>query len=231
MITTPPKFTRLFQYRPSAKWAVDNLSRGVLWFGSPKRFNDPFDCRVPLLTEEEMRRFPEDFPEMKMTGEQFNDRIRKFFQSDGFACFSRKNDSLLMWSHYSSQGRGFCLEFEIPDDFLPLPVCYKNKRPSFDYAFRLRKKRLKNPMELMNFMWTKSKDWAYEEEERIWESKTGEVSYPREMLKAVYFGAKTTPRRVKQIRAIIEEKYPKGTKLYRAFLHPKEYKILFEDLR
>lgn len=80
-------------------------------------------------------------------------------------------------------------------------------------------------------MWTKSKDWAYEEEERIWESKTGEVSYPREMLKAVYFGAKTTPRRVKQISAIIEEKYPKGTKLYRAFLHPKEYKIFFEDLR
>ena len=32
-------------------------------------------------------------------------------------CFSEKRDNILMWAHYAKQHTGFCLEFNVDNDF------------------------------------------------------------------------------------------------------------------
>ena len=47
------------------------------------------------------------------------------------SCFSKKYDSILMWSHYGDKHKGVCIEFDRPDkDFLD--VKYSKKRCKFD---------------------------------------------------------------------------------------------------
>lgn len=47
------------------------------------------------------------------------------------SCFSKRYDSILMWSHYGDKHKGICIEFDRPDkDFLD--VKYSKKRCKFD---------------------------------------------------------------------------------------------------
>lgn|GEM_PF-1692454 len=100
------------------------------------------------------------------------------------SCFSKVDDSVLMWSHYADSNRGVCLEFE-NEDFLD--VSYSNERA----AIRMRnlmykilwnfhnKEKIeitKNNLPMMLIaiapLLTKSNDWAYEKEVRCILSKS-----------------------------------------------------------
>ena len=39
---------KLFKYQPFSNWSLVNLKNRCLWFSKPKRFNDPYDCRIRL---------------------------------------------------------------------------------------------------------------------------------------------------------------------------------------
>jgi hypothetical protein len=89
----------------------------------------------------------------------------------GILSLSRRWDSALMWSHYTNTYAGFCVGFrkdhsyfdEIDDGQLRrsslLPVKYSDKRPVIP-------QRQADAPGLDIFL-TKSKDWAYEEEDRL----------------------------------------------------------------
>ena len=47
-------------------------------------------------------------------------------------CFSKRNDSILMWSHYGDSHRGVCFEFEDDRDIFK-DVIYQDERPYFDF--------------------------------------------------------------------------------------------------
>ena len=98
-------------------------------------------------------------------------------------CFSKRNDSILMWSHYADSHRGVCIEFE-SDDSIMRDVRYTDKRVHininkaleiiFGYDFvnkkiSYRDKKLMSCL-LMPFF-TKSLDWSYENEVRCLLSK------------------------------------------------------------
>ena len=93
-------------------------------------------------------------------------------------CFSKRNDSILMWSHYADKHKGVCIEFERPNEGF-IDVKYSNKRVSFDidYAVRLTLGHImakedidKNDEvkveKLLAPYFTKFSDWQYEEEVR-----------------------------------------------------------------
>ena len=93
-------------------------------------------------------------------------------------CFSKRSDSILMWSHYADKHKGVCIEFERPNEGF-IDVKYSNKRVSFDidYAVRLTLGHImakedvdKNDEEkvekLLAPYFTKFSDWQYEEEVR-----------------------------------------------------------------
>ena len=45
-----PKF--LYKYRSGTTLDLTNLSAGKLWFPSPAKFNDPFDCELRIEMSE-----------------------------------------------------------------------------------------------------------------------------------------------------------------------------------
>lgn len=98
------------------------------------------------------------------------------------SCFSLKNDSLLMWSHYAYNHKGACIEFEIDDhDFKP--VSYSKNFPTFElakllgiiFAHRFLKEEIDYEKEEYQFalrpILTKADVWSYEAEVRCVYSK------------------------------------------------------------
>ena len=119
------------------------------------------------------------FEELK---EKFtNEIIRKVKDARNNAlisCFSKRYDSILMWSHYGDKHKGICIEFDRPEnDFLD--VKYSKKRCKFDLEDTTRRVlgyMLSNEEVDVNdkglirciskpFI-VKSLDWKYEEEVR-----------------------------------------------------------------
>lgn len=71
------------------------------------------------------------------------EEFRQILSQIGIASFSERPDSILMWSHYSDQHRGFCLEFGDLRDHLPFEVSfqqvyYRHDVPSLSVARRAR---------------------------------------------------------------------------------------------
>lgn len=55
--------------------------------------------------------------------------VLKNMKNTGVLCFSTKRDSVLMWSHYADEHRGFNIKFKI-HDYIPCnPVEYEEVLP------------------------------------------------------------------------------------------------------
>lgn len=97
------------------------------------------------------------------------------------ACFSEKNDSMLMWSHYADEHKGFVLGYDLRTDFNKeaqdylYPVIYSNKRYDATEAMRFfvgELVKMRNNVNQDQLFYIagalyKSKDWAYEKEWRL----------------------------------------------------------------
>lgn len=252
----------LYQYRPPELRARDNLYLGMLFFGAPANFNDPYDCNIPPrlrnLTDEQFKsilvaleqrrnlhldnRYKKD---AKGFMEFWNARMSKIWSQErnsfGIACFSERPDNLLMWSHYSGYGKGFCLAFntrEVPvfyDDRLIRKVKYSDKYPSISDAGALFQEEHKISL-MLDFLAHKSKYWQYEQEWRAFiliqdkNNKGQVISYPPEAIKAVYLGTEAEEKTKVQIRSIVEKKYPHA-ELWQGRLSDTEYKVEFDQIR
>ena len=96
------------------------------------------------------------------------------------SCFSTRNDSLLMWSHYADSHFGVCFEYDKPEINEFYDVDYSDKRPSiklFKAVARvianaitenkeIKEIHLEDIEEIAAPFKTKSLDWAYEKEVR-----------------------------------------------------------------
>ena len=94
------------------------------------------------------------------------------------SCFSCKNDSILMWSHYADSHQGVCFEFEENRNFFQ-KVHYSKKRVNislsdaisrvlaFDFVNeKISYKDKKFSKTMLKPLYTKSKEWSYEREVR-----------------------------------------------------------------
>ena len=91
-------------------------------------------------------------------------------------CFSKRNDSILMWAHYANQHKGVCLEYNIDNPNFH-DVIYEDTLPTYDLMttipVSLAEEMLEKPCltkemanELIKPFCVKSKDWSYENEVR-----------------------------------------------------------------
>ena len=95
-------------------------------------------------------------------------------------CFSKRHDSILMWSHYAKSHEGVCIEYDRPEDKAFVDMHYSKKRPKLklarlvsytsamsiigeDYDSRLNDELIN---ETIKPFITKSSDWKYEDEVR-----------------------------------------------------------------
>lgn len=163
----------------------------------------------------------------------------------GVLSLSRTEENLLMWSHYTNEGKGLVIGFNDEHEFfkqpdlsgkltIPIPVVYTEKRrkiiPGEDRYYE-------------KLLCEKPRDWAYEEEERIFrtffnkEGSIGKDVYnmdiiltriPKEIIKSVYLGYRiseeTKNRALSAIRSNSIE-----CKIFQARVSFEKYKIEFDE--
>lgn len=213
------------------------------YFTSPARFNDPFDCR-PLHrfngTDNEVSRYlnglfakfqPNQTSEVRaaeiatILGDPNRDPRRPENQQivaaligslatdqTGMLCLSSAPDVPLMWSHYADSHAGVCLGFdpEVSHFAIAQPVRYTRRRSVVDPTVQSKAQMLDASL------YTKSLDWAYEEEWRIvLTSGPGTYKLPN-ALRVVIVGAAISHEHFKDILAWTKTLSP-PVEIYRAF--------------
>ena len=121
-------------------------------------FNDPFDCKAYKLTAVD----EEEKPYIKTVKSKMDISLRDVII---LFCLSEIKDNILMWSHYSTDHRGFCLEFEVTEGG------YFEKAEKAIYTVKNEYQEINlyenNEEILKSMLLVKSKDWEYEKERRI----------------------------------------------------------------
>ena len=203
----------LYKYRSLEKVEGDRVretfEKSTVYFPLPSQFNDPFDCKIPLLldgTEEEWGKYVEEYfeknrPELSPADRKIetkrliqNGSYKKLDPSistrapnrAGVYCLSAVNDDILMWSHYANAHRGICIGFRAgPDDG------FFRRSQQVKYLLAYPSTRIFDSDEQRSetaFL-TKSEHWIYEEEYRIVESQgPGTYSFPQDLLVEVILG-------------------------------------------
>ena len=207
---------RLYKYEPLTARTLQNLKEQVIYFGSPRGFNDPYDCaltpRIKEPSDNDVERVRQKYGDdltltpkiradfQRMSSEQLrrivqrignkslHEDIEEFLSKYGVSCFSEVNDSLLMWSHYGEHCKGFCLEFRTDrEPFQKMQqVTYTTQMPEVDVVTILCDGDRK---QIRDLYCTKAQDWSYEREWRCIHDTAGTpYVYDTDTLTGVYFG-------------------------------------------
>lgn len=165
----------------------DLLLKSKLWLSSPEQFNDPFDLSAKIIIQskgkELRKRYTELYKQnglsykerehfvkiqMRQPKNEFENTLQQIFKKNMEKCgvFSFAGDprNILMWSHYSNNHTGLCIQFEPAKDILifsgALPVDYTSEYPVIDWV-----NDFQNSMS--NLLLRKYEGWSYEDEYRI----------------------------------------------------------------
>ena len=168
-------------------------------------------------------------------------------KSFGVLSMSRTKSSLLMWSHYASEGKGYLLAFDESHLFFrrkaldgriakPIPVNYSARRrrvaPSDENFFQ-------------KLLCEKPLEWMYEEEERLCcvfgaeDKAIGKDDYgqdivlsniPSDMIKGVYVGYRTDEDIKNRILSSIK-KHSINCVIFNSRLCNNQYKLEFIELK
>lgn len=245
----------LYKYEAFSTQSLLNLKSQIIYFGSPLKFNDPYDCALtpnllvptdaevesireahlrkpdlPARTRREFETF--DVPELRETLMRvaracLRQAVEEFLAKRGVACFSERNEDLVMWSHYGGHYKGFCLEFDTSSEpFQKVSqVMYPPKLPALSISTMLDRD-LRSVLELL--FCTKSEAWAYEKEWRAIHKVAGtQFGYPSEALTGIYFGP-DIDRQFLEIICLILAGQNESVKLWRGTRSTTEFRVLFE---
>ena len=158
---------------------------------------------------------------------RLNQELHDTVDKTGVSCFSEKMDSILMWSHYTEDHKGVCLQFN-PSDKLFSEKCermiYVDEFPNID------SKRIIN--EPNNFLFfTKSNEWRYESEVRVIKDSNSLHSFSPKSLIAIYFGVNCDPDDVKKIKDIINNHSQyENVSFHKMNLSTEGFKLLPENI-
>jgi hypothetical protein len=229
---------------------------------NPKYFNDPWDCKPcvhpDLLDDSEMRRImamslidtqkggPKgDITDLRLLHDPaflrriapaFNDFMARFITERwGIVCLSAAACSTLMWSHYSDNHKGICLEFRVKGTFFgaAVKIIYRAEYPKMIIGGNFGQMMLT----------VKAKDWEKEEEYRLACPLSEEVTESKEspllmkdgfleigdLLHAVIMGCEVGEEEERIIKELLEE-HGQHVRLKRAVRVPHKYTLTLEDV-
>ena len=253
----------LFKYLPPDR--IDVLKSLRIRFTQPIAFNDPFESRPHIvydISKEDMRdvmkiemeriNMSEDqreyFRHLHETGE-FETRwpealspLVEIMASTTLALsLSEKPDSLLMWAHYTKSHEGFIIGFDSGHSFFKgkgrgifrlLKVLYSNKRPNVGLS----------KLSLIDTYFTKSTDWEYEQEWRLFAdvNDASEIlgpaklpiclfDIPADAISEVILGSRSNNCFKNEVSDILGCKNLRHVKLKQAEIDEFEYKLKILD--
>lgn len=171
------------------KLRLDGLENQNLWVCTPKKLNDPFELKALTLDIKRIEKAGWDV--------QLCQNIINLLSSQILVCcFSNGiRKRIPLWAHYANNHQGFCVEYGVNNKNRVFPVRYSNQRLiSATIVTRLCKAFLEDYEQekepgldfwryyqiLFLTFCTKSSEWGYEHEYRIFdfneeEGKTGKL--------------------------------------------------------
>ena len=182
--------------------------------------NDPFEASVIIERLEKTL----DLLNLSRngSGEKVKDALNnllEFKSKIGIYSLSKTNSHNLLWSHYASGGRGYCLEYDIEklmlggiensfDDLLQ--VEYLEKTPELKIEDIFNQKTFSTKL-----FATKSKEWEYEEEVRLVYNNSSLKNYHKSALSSIFFGVNMPDSHQKRLIEALEDSDIKFYKLYK----------------
>ena len=241
LVNRPSRVYKYQSFPHPKKYTENSIKNHYFWLSNPFDFNDPFDCYPSFIkgfeSADEVKSYYHQFHNEEITIEiartiyenpdLLDGEIKDNINGHGVCCFSRIPDSILMWSHYSNYHKGICIGFDTSDD------------PAFNRLINIQylssdflNVKYSDPNEEAVFlaMIHKSADWKYEEESRIILDKPGELSYKKQSLKEVIFGAKMNTKDEQLLMDLLLESGYKNVEFIKAKLSKRSFKLEFHKL-
>lgn len=252
--------TRLYKYismQPDKIKYLEEVFRDrEIFFSSPTKFNDPFECR-PYLTwyrkgkklrdffdQMVLEKFPEDnretrrrkcnegYKRFRINQDKYMKNLyEEFLNFTGLYCLTQIPDNILMWSHYANGHNGLVLEFDVTKEYTlfyeAIEVHYSKEYPHVNLM------EIGEPEHFKKALLTKSIDWNYEKEWRIVktprEGGAGKYKFSNELLTGVIFGA-TIENKNKELVLVWLKEYPTEINLFQAKINETKYQLDLEPL-
>lgn len=205
----------IYKYR-TINSTIEILKNNSLWFSKPNNFNDPFDCQVfpdtnnskeeikTYLMTNQYKCLNKTYANKLVTlinpclwNNIIEKSLKELVNEYGICSFTKRNNNILMWSHYTDSHEGVCLKFDINKDpcffGFPILVNYQKDYPKYNI--------IKNRDEIFtNIIFTKSIEWVYEEELRVFKiDKTGLIPFKKECLVEIIFGCNSSEFHIHEI--------------------------------
>lgn len=247
----------IYKYESFNTRSLENLKAQSVYFGSPLKFNDPYDCAITAgiktPTDEEIEQVRQKYLKrnnirfatkqeliqsriqqlremfVRIAKETFSKAKNDFLKNNGVTCFSERNDDLLMWAHYGGAYKGFCLEFSTDDKLFDKmrKVRYCSYMPKVDIVPELLD--YDCDQSINDLYCTKSVAWEYEKEWRSIHKEAGTLfDYEAKTLKAIYFGPDIGTQSMEIICLILGGQNP-DVKFWRGIRSEDEFKVVFEQ--
>ena len=194
-------------------WDIENLKNNSIRMTLPESFNDPYDSsfNIGVKANNEIER--------QLLDQMFYTPAKKSMR---ICCFSESVESMLMWTHYASEHRGFAIEYaphQKTSIALQLwPVFYREN------LFDLRKylPRIRSSLIPILPALHKALDWKYEKEWRLIIPGKDGVNLTMPRPRAIYMGSKVNPCLEKELTEIAFER---KIKLFRMSHDDNEFKM------
>jgi hypothetical protein len=226
---------RLYKYGRWGPYSEDLFSSSQIWLAAPHELNDPFECRPqftyngskkgrshviaialkkrdPRITHQQaIARATNIIEDRRDLAPGFWEAISADVHRDlasrvGLYCLAEKPDSILMWSPYGDDHKGYCLEFDVTGENTIFSgvekVQYSKTYPVVDFFITSRLNQFDR------IFLTKFEGWEYEQEWRIvnYQDGAGLKGYPTDRLKRIIFGMRMSDERKKEIRELVDRR-------------------------
>ena len=250
---------KLYKYVPFNDKSVDILSSNTMKFSKANEFNDPFDCVVNYDVERSIKHIKKDRKDLLLDSDLYpglsaakriqmrGQRLHKIklamengtIQSDivntwGICSLSKNPLSILMWSHYAENHRGFVAEF---DSSLTHSADYPEKTLAswkIDYSSKMPKTHMgvSNFDDLKRMFLVKALEWDYEQEYRCLAHNSGPGihKFKPEILTKIIAGAKMDPEHYRKLELLVSQynhQHTLAVELCRVELSKASYELKF----
>lgn len=235
--------------------ATKPQTRPNLQFTNASQLNDPFDCHPNLLdysnVPDSVRGgVPKDCWQKKEEIDALN------FRNDTWlTCFSKVNDSILMWAHYCNNHSGICVGLDMEKVPPMRGMLYLEPfEIEVEYTDILKKPDRYTEAD-WQYQWrTKAKEWGYEQEVRLviprpapeyaaftpkqaeedkknrhkvwdWKEIHHYIDLPPECFESVYFGINIDQKEKEKIINFALEKINPNIKLYQMRIDEDAFRL------
>ena len=215
-----------YKYRPYTKYLIESLKDETIGLTSPTTFNDPFDCPIiELLNNDEkvsglIRQAYNDCLKIACFSANtklpdYDDNKQKLVQEEKQCGSTPEYCNELMWAHYADSHKGVCIKYHFPNSLTQLAdgkdgvICYFK---DVSYSSQdLHQYSGKDSINLYDAFFLKGEKWAYENELRLLlfdiKGRSGFHSISaKNCIEAVYFDLKCPQEHRDKIRDILKDR-------------------------